>query len=259
MQESQSWHFPDRAEGEPVNHKNKALMTAIAASLGIGAGVAEAGTYTAVLKQVISHSGNGSSPGNITSSTATWSYDDVTGLLSQTGGTYNVRFTTAPTTTIFRHSITGLVLGNAAAASASTFTCTEGNFGANVGASICGNYGFGPNFANDSTVTWGPGTAFARTIGGDDISFSVPQQNLTAYDYFVTASWVGTTLTLRNAVCNPFTPGNANASGCATVGGFNTGYTWVLEAGPAVPIPAAAWLFGGALGLLGALRRRAAS
>jgi len=230
-----------------------ALGVAIAATLGAAA--ADAATYSATLTGVASFSGNGSSAGNISSSTATWSYDDVSGLLSQTGGTYNVRFTTAPTSTLFRHLITGLVIGNGGAASATTYTCAEGNFGGNVGASLCGNYNFGANFVNESTATWGPGTATARTTGGDDMALG-PQQSISAYSYFATVSWVGTTLILSNASCNPFAPGNAN--GCATTGGANTGYTWTLNAGPqVVPVPAAVWLFGSALGLLGAARRRA--
>lgn len=231
-----------------------ALGVAVAATLA--AGTADAAIYGATLIGVASYSGNGSSAGNITSSTATWSYDDVTGLLSQTGGTYNVRFTITPTTTLFRHSITGLVIGGGGAAGATAYTCTEGNFGGNVGASLCGNYNFGANFLNESTATWGPGTATARTMGGDDMALG-PQQDISAYDYFATVSWVGTTLTLSNASCNPYAPGNAN--GCATTGGANTGYTWTLNAGPqaAIPVPAAVWLFGSALGLLGAARRRA--
>jgi hypothetical protein len=228
-----------------------ALGVAIAATLGATA--ADATTYTATLKADTSYSGNGSSAGAIGSSTATWSYDDATGLLTQTGGTFNVRFTITPTTTLFRHSITGLVIGNSAAASATDYSCAEGNFGGNVGASLCGNYNFGANFINESTVTWGPGTAFARTTGGDDKALG-PQQSILAYDGFTTLSWTGTQLVLSNAVCNPAAPGNSN--GCATNGGFNSGYTWTLE-GAAVPVPAAVWLFGSALGLLGAVRRRA--
>jgi len=206
------------------------LATAIAATLG--AATADATVFTATLDGVASYSGNGSSPGNISSSTATWSYDDVTGLLSQTGGTFNVRFTITPTTTLFRHLITGLVIGDGAAAAASTYACSEGNFGGNVGASLCGNYNFGANFANDSTVSWGPGTATARTIGGDDMALG-PQQQIANYDNFTTLSWNGTSLTLSNASCNPFAPGNA--SGCATTGGSNTGYTWTLTATPPSP------------------------
>ncbi len=214
-----------------MNRQVSALAAAIAATLGT-ASVTQGATAVATLTGVTSYSGNGSSAGNITSSTATFEYDDVTNLLTQTGGTFNVRFTTAPTTTLFRHSITGLVLGNGAAAAASTYACTEGNFGGNVGASLCGNYTFGANFVNDSTATWGPGTAFARTIGGDDMAIGA-QQSLAAYDNFTELSWVGTTLTLSNASCNPVAPGGANS--CAGVGGFNTGYTWTLNATQSTP------------------------
>jgi hypothetical protein len=211
-----------------MSQKKNALACAVAATLGV-AGGAEATTYSATLRVFATYSGSGSSAGNISSSTATWSYDDVTGLLSQTGGTFNVRFTITPTTTLFRHSITGLVMGNGGAASASSYSCTEGNFGRGVGASLCGNYNFGANFANESSSSWGPGLAFGRTIGGDDMALG-PQQNITAYNNFTTVSWVGTTLTLSNVLCNPSAPGNAN--GCATVGGGNSGYSWTLEVGP---------------------------
>ena len=231
-----------------MNKYSSALGVAIAATLSATA--ADAAVISIVQYKDISYSGNGSASGNISSSTATWSYDTVTGALSETGGTFDVRFTTAPTSTIFRHSITGLVLG-APTATAATFFCTEGNFGATVGASICGNYGFGGNFANESSSSWGPGTAAARTIGGDDVSYG-PQQAISAYNYFATTFFNGTQLIMSNASCNVYAPGNAN--GCATVGGFNTGYTWVLST---VPVPAAVWLFGSGLGLLGAVRRRA--
>jgi len=56
-------------------HAN-ALGVAIAATLGATA--ADAATYTASLVSVATYSGNGSSAGNIASSTATFSYDDVT-------------------------------------------------------------------------------------------------------------------------------------------------------------------------------------
>ncbi len=209
-----------------MNRNASALAAAITATLGT-ASVAQGAPFSVILNQVISYSGNGSSAGNISSSTATFDYDDVTGLLTQTGDTFNVRFTITPTTTLFRHSIEGLVIGNGAAATATSYSCTEGNFGGNVGASLCGNYNFGANFLNESTVTWGPGTAFDRTVAGDDMLLG-PQQSLGAYDAFTEVDWVGTTLTLRNATCNPAAPGNA--SGCATTGGFNAGYTWVLEA-----------------------------
>lgn len=252
-----------------MNRKPTMMAAAVATTLGaVDAGAAP---YTAILKSFASYSGSGSSAGNISSSTATWSYDEATGLLSQTGGTFNVRFTIVPTTTLFRHSITGLALSNGGAAWAASYACTEGNFGPSVGASLCGNYNFGANFINESTTSWGPGTAVARTLGGDDLAIGA-QQSIKVLDNTQFVSWVGTTLVLSNAVCNPFAPGGAN--GCATVGGKNTGYTWTFAAGPcyidtgeilelcvlppplaAVPIPAAAWLFGGALVALGLGRR----
>jgi hypothetical protein len=205
-----------------IKYRLSTLAAAISASLGAPA-AAQAEIFPMTLNSVTSYSGNGSSALNLSSSTATWSYDDVTSLLTQTGGTFNVRFLISPTTTLFRHNITGMTLGGAAAATASSYLCAEGNWGNNVGASLCGNYSFGANYTNESTTTWGPGTTYARTIGGDDSALG-PQQNLSAYDGFTTVNWSGTTLTLSNATCNPAAPGGAN--GCATTGGFNTGFTW---------------------------------
>jgi hypothetical protein len=145
--------------------------------------------------------------------------------------------------------MTGLVIGGGAAATATTFQCIEGNLGGNIGASLCGNYGFGSNFVNESTTSWGPGTAAARTIGGDD-NAAGPQESIGLYDGFNEVSWVGTTLVLSNATCTGICVGQPS-------GTFNSGYRWELTAVPQiVPIPAAAWLFGGAMALLGAARRR---
>jgi hypothetical protein len=230
-----------------MDHKQKsALAIAVAAGLG-GVSVADAATYTASLTSILvySNNGTGGSPSNISSSTATFSYDDVTNLLSQTGGTVNQRVTTAPTSTLYRVFITGLVMGNGGAASASTYSCTEGNFGGNVGASICGNYVFGANFFSESTTTWGPGTAVSRTIGGDDGAAGA-QQSIASLNSMATVSWVGTSLVLRNATCN-----STNCNGTTS---FNNGQQWTLAT---VPVPAAVWLFGSALGILGVARRRA--
>lgn len=202
---------------------NTALSAAVAASLGVAAATAEADVYTATLTQVrvFSNGGTSGSPGNITSSTATWSYDSVTNLLTQTGGTYNFRVTTAPTSTLYRTSITGLVLGNGAPASAATFVCTEGNFGGNVGASICGNYTFGANFGNDSTTTWGPGTAVSRTIGGDDAAAGA-QESVAKLNGMVTSTFSPPNLVLTNGSCT---------GPCTTLpaGANNNGQIWVLN------------------------------
>lgn len=236
--------------------KKYPLALAAAVTAALNTSESEAATYNAQLVVFYDRTKGGYTPENISSSTATWQYDDVAQLLTQTGGTFQVRFSITPgVTTLFRHIITGLVIGNNVAASAATYSCIEGNFGGSVGASLCGNYNFGANFTNESSMTWGPGAISARTLGGDDMAIG-PPQGVALYDDFATVSWVGTTLTLSNAWCNPNAPGNA--SGCASMGGVNTGYTWILSADPQapVPIPAAAWLFGGAFGVLGWVRRR---
>jgi len=231
--------------------KNKTILaTAVATAVGGVSGTADAATYLATLTQVLTYSNNGTAgtAGNITSSTATWTYDDVTNLLTQTGGTFNNRVSTAPTTTLYRTLTTGLVIGNGAAASATTFVCSEGNFGNGVGASICGNYNLGGNFVNESTATWGPGTATSRTMGGDDVVVG-DQQSISGLDGFNTISFNGTTLVLRNASCSTAGAGLVN---CTNPGAFNVGQQWTMAT--VVPIPATAWLLG--TGLLGVAGRR---
>jgi len=218
-----------------MNKTVNTLGLAIAATLA--AASADAALYSATLTSMSLSSANGPSNANISSSTATWQYDDVTGIMSQTGGTLNARFNTAPSTTLFRHTATDLVIGAGGAASASAFTCVEGNFGSVVNAALCGNYTFGANFVNESSVVYS-GASVTRTLGGDDVSRGAPQ-SLADYDGMTTLSWVGTALTLSNST-------------------GTSGLTLVFDAGPqaVVPVPAAVWLFGSAVGLLGAVRRR---
>ena len=69
-----------------------------------------------------------------------------------------------------------------------------------------------------------------------------------------TISWVCTTLVLANRTCTgPCTH--------AAVGAFNDGYhLHLLCAGPLeTPVPAAVWLFGSALGVMGLMRRKSAA
>jgi len=228
--------------------KNKALLaTAVATAVGGASAPALAATYTATLTQYATYSNNGTagSNANITSSTATWTYDDVSNLVTQTGGTLNARFTTAPTSTLFRSIATGLVIGNGAAATGSTYACQEGNFGGGVGASICGNYNFGANFVNETTSSWGPGTATSRTLGGDDAALGA-QQSIAALDGLNTITWTGTQLQITNRSCT---------GPCATLGAgaYNAGLL-VTYTTQAVPLPATAWLLG--TGLMGVAGRR---
>jgi hypothetical protein len=181
-----------------MNHQKNAIAVAIAAALGGAGTTTDAADHAVVLAGVSSYSNSGSSPHNITSSTATFSYNDVTKLLTQTGGVFEERLNIAPSVTLFRHTITGLVIGNGAPASATSYVCTTGNFGDIAGAQLCGNYNFGANFVDESTMTYGPGTAFARTIGGDDMIVGPPQA-IDQMDGFTTTSFVGSVLIMRNS------------------------------------------------------------
>jgi hypothetical protein len=221
-----------------MQHKKTLLALAVAQTLGMGAATADAATYAMDLSGITIYTAQGAGPTTLDQSTATWAYDDVSGMLTQTGGTLLANYQLFPgVSTLFVHSITSLVVGNGAAATAASYSCIEGNFGPdNVGASLCGNYTFGANFLNESTATWGPGTSFSRILGGDDMSAGTPQ-NLADFNGMTTTSWNGTSLAMSNATAT-------------------TGFLMTLSVAQTVPVPAAAWLFGSALGILGILGHR---
>lgn len=200
--------------------KDTTLAAAVVASLGMTAGGADAAVYSATLTQALTYANNSpyGSACNFSSSTSTWTYNDATGLLTQTGGTYNLRVSSGPST-LYRTSITGLIIGNGQLATANSYVCTEGNFGATVGASICGNYHFGANYLDESSTSWGPGTAYSRVFGGDDYAAGTAQ-NLDRFHGMTTVSFTpGGTLVLTNKSC----------TGTCPPGGYNFGHQWTFS------------------------------
>jgi len=197
-----------------MNDNRRAMTAAITTALGAAAPATDAANHVVVLTGVASYSNSGTSAVDISSSTATFSYDDTTNLVTQTGGVYNGRLSIVPNvSTLFRHTITGLVMGNGGAASATSYLCINGNFGQTISfANLCGNYTFGGNFIEESTISYGPGTAYARTIGGDDMiavnNMGGIQQNISQLDGMTSAGLVGALLVLSNAVDVSTAPGN---------------------------------------------------
>jgi hypothetical protein len=187
---------------------------------------------------------DGSHTNHSTATTATFDWDGTT--LSSTGVYSSVGAigSNPILASILADIVTDLSVDTSTlTASATAFVCEEGNFLMGVGASGCGGYNFGGNGANETTTTWGPGTAVAQTPGGDDNINTGPRTISSAYDGVALVSWDGTTLVLGNTI--PL----------GTIGANEWVFTTI---NPAIPVPAAAWLFGSALGLLGWARRRAA-
>jgi len=141
---------------------------------------------------------NGPSTADVSQSTASWTLDTETGIV--TGyGSYIAQYQISPFTTLFAHDVLDLSIGGFAPASAIEFTCIEGSLGAMVGGTLCGNYNWGSDLINDSSLDYF-GTEVERIIGGDDVAFG-PPQSLAYYDFMQTQI-MGSTVIVTNAIPN---------------------------------------------------------
>jgi hypothetical protein len=167
----------------------------------------------------------------------TYWYDTETGELSSSGITH-LRTSTSPVPfgRHFDRLITDLNIVNGSAAGSTAYECVEGGFGTLVLATMCGNYLWGPNAKDDSSITY-TGLSWTLTMGGDDVPLGDPQTILD-YNLLVT-HWDGQKLTLES-------PDWTSSGGTA---GLQMNFS-------VVPVPAAVWLFASALGFLGLSRRR---
>jgi len=217
--------------------KKSQIALGVAAAFGVT--MANAAVVSLTLVGAAGETTSGSSLKAFNLSTATWSYNTTTDILTASGF-YKEQTQIAPFVpgSLFTHNITNLSVGGGGSASATSYDCIEGSFGGGVFASLCGNYNYGANYVNEGTATWGPGTAHSKTPGGDDVQLGSEQSVNQNYDG-MSGTWNGTTLLMSNVVP------------------FLTGSSITLTTISAIPVPAAAWLFGSALGLLGWVRRRA--
>ena len=211
----------------------KKVLAAVAL-MGVAVGAQAA---TATLTGYQSAGDKGISTWTITSA-ATWDLNTGTGVATQTGGAFSAKINVGKTP-LMTHNMAGGVLSSGAAA-ASSWSCTEGLFGGLVGAHICGNFTFGGNGTQDSIVG-NSGTATTVTLLGDDAASGAPQA-LTSYNNLALTNLGGGNWSLDNFVIG--------------VSGYK--FTFNIAEAPVVPVPAAVWLFGSALGLMGAMRRRSA-
>ena len=226
---------------------------------------------------------DGSATGTIASD-ATWDWNAGTGVLTQTGGTLRTTRTSGSTpggTKLYTDVVTGLIINTTAGTTAATsYNCVEGGFGAVTGGNTCGNYSWGFNALEESTLSYnvgGDANCINVTTGGDDtapVTGPLPTNGglrglaehgatggclaqIGARDMiyvFSDTTGVGGTVTLWNAI-NGITgvPGTCVGFPGATNIACN-GAHWMTFS--AVPVPGAVWLFGSAIGLLGVARRR---
>jgi hypothetical protein len=146
-------------------------------------------------------------------------------------------------------NITDWDITNAGVSSASAYECVEGIFGGIVQSSICGNYGFGTNNTDDSNLDYSSVASPVRNLLGDDIASGDMQSlaNVSGLQAWFGSSEAGVwgtdflAFTTRTIALDNSLSGNGN--------------TVIFTS--AVPVPAAAWLFGSALvGLAGVGRKR---
>jgi len=216
--------------------KKSAIASGVALVFGVSA-IANGAIYNVTLVAETAFDLNfGSLNNTVSSSPSVWQYDDVAntviglGLLQVTSQ-INPGFPGQ----LFTRNIVDLSMSTVdGPATATSYECIEGAFGPSVSAHLCGNYNFGGDFINDSSIIYGPGTNVTYTPGGDDASLGA-YQSIAQYDGMEIQSWNGTTLVIDN-LNSP---------------GFEMSFQ-------IVPVPAAVWLFGSALGILGWMRCKTA-
>ncbi len=250
---------------------------ALAAVLLAAGGAAQAATATLVSHTLVSSGGTPSTlysdaancaigfaagTGLCVAANATWDWSG--GVLTGTG-TYQAwtRVGGNPFSVVLADSVDDLVINtNTASTSASSYRCIEGNFLAGVGANGCANTLNGADFVSNTTMAYNVGgnaACVVRTVGGDDTIGGNPRGvgnfagggGCDATDGAFVQYLVNYTANFYGAGLDRLILAN-QANYTAANGNYMTFQV-------VVPVPAAVWLFGSALGLIGFMRRRLAA
>jgi hypothetical protein len=204
----------------------------------------------------------------VTTGSGTWVWDTTTNVVTQTGSNTFTFGPNLPASVGYVLSFSNLVISATGVTTAGTYSCTDGNF-ADFGAfSICGGYNYygGPggsppgNFDDESTLVIDANTC-TRTLGGNDTLASPPAPPLCIQNIFNNGAAGDKRMSVRdNSVASVLRVRPANFDQTfQTPWGLNNDSGWEMRFTDlqVVPVPAAVWLLGSALGCLGLLRRRA--
>ncbi len=209
----------------------------------------------------------------ITPSNATWAWDGTTLTSSGLFWTTSHISSNPLASAVVSDKVVDMVINTATyTTTATSYECVEGNFLASVGVHGCGGVTLGSNFVYESSIAYNVGgnaNCVNRIIGGDDVYNGPPRglmsappisgchQVFGAFDlYTIAASGLspGDLVILSETVSLP------QILSCRAVGSGSAAClairneTW-LEF-QVVPVPAAVWLLGSALGVLSYFRRK---
>jgi hypothetical protein len=195
--------------------------------------------------------------------TATWNWDGT--VLTQTGTLISTQ-SVGPTPLLTDKTINMVIDTAANTTTAASYTCTEGTFLGGVGAHGCWNLNLGGDFVLNSSANYNVGgnaNCINVLLAGDDAIAGNPrymgasaggscdpagQLAYAAWNVHLDNSGVaGGLLILSSTTTAGCAGGTTKNAACA-----NQTYMTLQ----AIPVPAAVWLFGSAIGLLGLARRR---
>jgi hypothetical protein len=224
----------------------------LALALLVSAAASQAGAVQLVLDSVVDWNNNSASADpeytplafDTSASDIIWSFDGAT----VTGaGTYSAELRISPLEQhhLFSHLMEDLSITLGGVATATSYECVEGTFGVAVGGHLCGQWEFGGNYLSESSISYS-GSNVTRTLGGDDAAMG-PAQQLSNFN-------------LDGVGDDPLYPGDSwswDGNTLQVVFSAYDGSRSTHMTFSAVPVPAAAWLFGSSLlGLVGLKRKR---